>query len=130
MAYVPLKVNPGANVVKTALLLEAGWSETTNIRFFQGCAQLNGFFQRLTSQIPRGVCRGLFPWSDTSGNLYIAEGTSSELAVYNNGTLYDITPYSGTVENLSGPYTTVSTQHAVTIAELFQIKPLLEISSI
>lgn len=117
MVYIPLKINPGVDVVSTPLLAEAKWVETTNCRFFQGKVQANGFFQRLTSNIPRGVCRGLFPWSDTSGNLYIAEGTNEELAVFNNGSLYDITPYSGTVENLSGPYTTVNTHTAVTITD-------------
>lgn len=117
MSYVPLKINPGCDVVSTPLLLEAGWNQTLNIRFFQGKVQQNGFFQRLSSNIPRGVCRGLFPWADTSGNQYIAEGTTQELAVYNNGNLYDITPVAGTTEDLSTPLSTINTSKSVTIAD-------------
>lgn len=117
MSYVPLKIKPGADTVSTPLLLEAGWSRTLNIRFFQGKIQQNGFFQRLTSSKPRGVCRGLFPWADTSGIQYIAEGTTSELAVINNGNLYDITPYTGTIENLLTPLSTSNGLTTVTITD-------------
>ena len=117
MSYVPLKIAPGANSVDTPLLLEAsGWSQTTNIRFFQQKIQQQGFFQRLSSLVPRGVCRGLFPWADTSGQQYIAEGTNSELAVYNNGEIYDITPADNT-SNLSTAFTTTMSSPTVTIAD-------------
>lgn len=117
MSFVALKLKPSVNIVQSPLLLEAGFVTSLNIRFFQGCVQLAGFFQRLTSNIANGVCRGLFPWADTSGNQYIAEGTTQELAVYNNGNLYNITPVMGTVENLSTPYTTTMGQTSVTITD-------------
>lgn len=117
MDFVPLKLKPGVDVVSTPLLLEAGFALSTNVRFFQGKVQQNGFFQRLTSQVAMGVCRGLFPWADTSGNQYIAEGTTSELAVINNGTMYNITPVMGTVENLSTPFTTGLNSTTVTITD-------------
>lgn len=116
MPFVPLKLKPGCDVVSSALLLEAGFSATLNIRFFQSKVQQAGFFQRLTNNIPRGVCRGLFPWADTSGYLYIAEGTNEELAVYNDGNIYDITPVAST-SNLSTPYTTTSSSKTVTITD-------------
>lgn len=117
MAYLPLKIRPGVDVVSSPLLLEAGFSKSLNVRFFQSKIQQNGFFQRITSSFPRGVCRGLFPWADTSGNQYIAEGTTQELAVYYNGALYDITPVVGTVSNLSGPYTTSSSSSTIIITD-------------
>ena len=116
MAFIPLKIRPGCDVVSSPLLLEAGWSQTLNCRFFQGKIQCQGFFQRLTNLIPRGVCRGLFPWADTSGNEYIAEGTTTELAVITNGVLYDITPVLST-SNLTTPYTTTNTSNVVTITD-------------
>lgn len=117
MSYLPLKVQAGVDTVSTPMLAEAKWVASTNIRFFQGKIQQNGFFQRLTSNIPRGVCRGIFPWADTTGNQYIAEGTTQELAVINNGNIYDITPVIAT-SNLGTPMTTVASSTTVTIADV------------
>lgn len=108
MPFLPVRIRPGVNVEQTPLLLEAGWASSLNIRFFQGLLQQIGFFQRLTNNKPRGVCRGLFPWADTAGNQYIAEGTTEELAVINNGNLYDVTPITDS-SDLVTPFTTNAT---------------------
>jgi hypothetical protein len=49
----------------------------------------------LVSTALTGVCRAIFPWTDTSGALNIAFGTHTKLQVHVESTIHDITPSSG-----------------------------------
>ena len=42
-----------------------------------------------------GVCRSVFPWTDTLGTLNIAFGTHQTLEIWQSGAHTDITPATG-----------------------------------
>lgn len=107
MSDFPLKLKPGVNTEATPLLLQAGFSASQLIRFFNNILSKIGGWQRISSTALVGVCRGLFAWSDLTGVGYVAAGTDQRLQVYNEGQIYDITPIRST-DNLSTPYTTFS----------------------
>lgn len=116
MPYQPLKLRPGVNAEATPLLLEAGWSQTQLVRFFGGLMQKLGGWQRLTSQVFVGICRGMIAWADLSGVPYIMIGTNSNVEVYYNGQLYDVTPIRKT-SNISSSLSTTMGSNVITVTD-------------
>lgn len=117
MPQTGLKLRPGIDVESTALLSESAFNASQLIRFFQGKAQKLGGWTRITSTALIGTCRGLFAWADLVGVGYIAAGTEQRLQVWNEGTIYDITPIYAT-NNISGPFSTYSGQTTVIIHDV------------
>jgi hypothetical protein len=117
MPFAPLIIRPGCDVESTPLLLEAGWSATNLIRFFQSKIQKIGGWQRLISQALTGVCRGMIAWADLTGVPYIMLGTNTNVEVYYNGQLYDVTPIRKT-SNAANSLSTVNTTNVVTIHDV------------
>lgn len=106
-------LRPGVDVVKTPMLNEGSYSDSNKARFFNNQAQKLGGWNRLSNDTYRGVCRGLHAWVDLSNIGHVAIGTSElleEWSTSQTGTYNDITPLraSGSINNVSGPYTTVS----------------------
>lgn len=67
-------------------------ADCSNIRFWRGRAQVRGGWESLTQDLLSGVCRNVFPWTDTSANLNVAFGTHSHLQLWLGGALSNITP--------------------------------------
>ncbi len=117
MSTQSIKINPGVDVEKSPLLNEAGWSSCQMIRFFQGLLSKIGGWQKFFQTAVTGTCRGMFANQDLSGNQYLALGTNSNLQVYINNNLSDITPISST-SNDAVPFSTASGQKTINFHEV------------
>lgn len=115
MPYKPLTLNPGIDVEKSPHLLEAGWSDSVAVRFFEGLPQKTGGFSHLNAQLLTGVCTGLHAWSDLAGILYIAAGTDQRLELFTGGAIFDITPIQQTTNNASNFSTVINTPNVTII---------------
>ena len=116
MPFSPLTIRPGVNAETTPMLLEAGWFSSQLIRFFGGLMQKLGGWQRLTSQTFTGVCRGMIAWADLNGVPYIMIGTNTNVEVYYNGALYDVTPIRRT-SNLTNSLSTTMGSNIVKVTD-------------
>lgn len=116
MPFQPLIVRPGVNVEATPILLQAGFSASNLVRFFGGILSKLGGWQRLSSQALTGVCRGMIAWADLNGVPYLMLGTNTNVEVYFNGQLYDVTPIRRT-SNVGSSLSTVATTNVVTITD-------------
>lgn len=75
------------------------------MRFWRGRAQVIGGWELLVGDTLDGVCRKVFPWTDTSAILNIAFGTNTKLTLFQGGATYDITPVAfvpGAVDGTGG----------------------------
>lgn len=116
MPMMPLKIQPGIKTEATPLLLEAGFSSSQLIRFFENILSKMGGWQRLTSTPLIGVCRGMIAWADLTGVPYVACGTNSNVEIFYNGQLIDITPIRRT-SNHANSLSTVINTNVVTITD-------------
>ncbi len=92
MAFAGVRLNPGINVEKTPLLLEAGYASGQMIRFRDGLAQKYGGFEKFYALSVGGTPRDLHAWLDLNQDPLLAVGTTTELDVIDGGTLQQITP--------------------------------------
>jgi hypothetical protein len=96
MTLVPLKVPPGAYRVGTEYEAKGRWWDTNLVRWQNGSLRPIGGWTQWGADTFSGVARGIYVWTDNSGNRWVAFGTSSKLYVANSsGTITDITPASG-----------------------------------
>ena len=122
-----LAVTPGVNTMDTPLVVGRGITNSNLIRFRNNVPQKRGGCQHLNQMPFAGTCRCLFNWTDTSGNPYIALGTTQQLLVYSAGQFSDISPVvhtsnlaatnSGGTPNGSTPFTTTASSLIVTVAD-------------
>jgi hypothetical protein len=98
MALVKLKIRPG--VVKDdsarGALLEGFYSDADKVRFRSvgpiGLPQsILGWEKAAQTQLS-GKARALHTWEDDDANKWVAIGTNKKLYVYNDASIYDITP--------------------------------------
>jgi hypothetical protein len=68
------------------------WVDMSNMRFWNGQAQVVGGWEAMTLTALTGVCRGLHAWTNKAGLLNVAFGTHSALQVWLDGILHTITP--------------------------------------
>ena len=88
-----LQIPPGVIVDDTTFSVgQSAWADVNNIRFWRGQPQTIGGWQRLMTTALTGVCRNIFPWTNNAGVLNIAFGTNTNLEVWIDGDLFDITP--------------------------------------
>ena len=92
MAFGSVTLTPGLNLEQTPLLLRAGYSESSLIRFKNGLAQKYGGWTKYYPYPVAGVPRDLHAWEDLNGVLHLAVGTTTQLDVITNNILKDITP--------------------------------------
>lgn len=92
MPFAGVQLNPGINVEKTPLLLQAGYSTSMMIRFRDGLAQKYGGYQKFYPLSVGGTPRDLHAWQDLNQTPHLAVATTSELDVITNGILLPITP--------------------------------------
>ncbi len=93
MARAFLDIPPGIVTDETSTTVGGkAWRDGDRVRFWRGRAQTVGGWERFIADLLTGVCRTVFPWTDTIGALDVAFGTHSHLLVARGGALYDITP--------------------------------------
>lgn len=73
-----------------------------------------GGWQKLFTTALTGICRGLMVNQDLNNNRYIVFGTNSNLEIYYNSVLSDITPVTSTVD-LTNPLSTTSSSYSVNV---------------
>lgn len=110
----PLAPKPGVNSLSSRLTVGESWWASNLIRFKDGMMQKLGGWLRRSSFSLLGTCRAILPWADLSGNQYIGCGTSTNLQLWNNGALYDISPLR-TSSNLTTPFTTVAGSASISV---------------
>ncbi len=96
MPFAGVKLNPGINVERTPLLLEAGYAASALIRFRDGLAQKMGGWQKFYPLSVGGVPRDLHAWEDLNQVNHLAIGTTTQLSVITSGSLSSITPQTKT----------------------------------
>jgi hypothetical protein len=122
MARSTLKLIPGADLIKTPALNEAGLSQTNLIRFLPdrnnlGLPQkLGGWVAYYSSPISSPV-RALKGFADLDAVNHLAIGATEELDILTNGNLLKITPYIYT-DNINISFTTNTGSAVVTVTDL------------
>ncbi len=121
MGLPKLLLQPGANTLATKTLAKGTWIETNCVRFREGFLEKNFGWERLSDDqvaMPAGgVARSLHGLTDTDAFDYLAIGSNTNLEVYLNGQIYDITPLSATA-NVAVNFSTVISTTTVTIVDV------------
>lgn len=105
MAYVKLPFTPGTFPDDTPLAAEGFSVQTNRGRFVRGKFQTLAGWEVATEDTFDGICRGLFTWRDNNALPYCAIGTHTELDVYFDANIYEITPVVSRGQ-LTNPLTT------------------------
>jgi hypothetical protein len=114
MPLQKIQFKPGFNKQQTATGAEGQWIEGDNIRFRYGEPQKIGGWQQLNAYTLAGPVREQLTWTALDGKKYAALGTSKILAIYYEGTFYDITPLQVAVTGCTYSSTTGSTTVTIT----------------
>jgi hypothetical protein len=123
MPFGSLTLSPGVNVERTPMLLRAGLSSSSLIRFKDSLVQKYGGWQIYYPPPPSqgvpvmGIPRDLHAWQDLNNNKHLAIGTTQRLNVLTNGTLIDITPQTLTTNPSPNVSTTINST-TVTVTDL------------
>jgi hypothetical protein len=115
MPLQKIQFKPGFNKQQTATGAEGQWIEGDNIRFRYGEPQKIGGWQQLNNYTLAGPVREQLTWTALDGKKYAALGTSKILAIYYEGTFYDITPLQVAVTGCT--YTSTTGSATVTITK-------------
>src|SRR5690606_24438452 len=86
-----LEPPPGLVGDDTSFAGAGRWRDGSNVRFWLGRAQVIGGWERLSTGVIPGVCRGVFAWTDRDAALNAAFGTHLSLMVWRDE-LFDATP--------------------------------------
>ena len=93
MPLIPIVFRPGVDAQSTPALNAAAWSESANIRFFQGLAQKSGGFNGFTEQVAgAGRPSALRAWTALSGIANLAIGSSIYISLLAASVVSNITP--------------------------------------
>lgn len=116
MPFAGVRLNPGLNIEKTPLLLEAGYSASQLIRFRDGLAQKYGGWEKFYPLPVGGVPRDLHAWQDLNQLDRLAIGTTTQLATIASGTLRTLTPQTVTT-NPTPDFSTVNGSRLVAVVD-------------
>lgn len=129
MAYVKVPSNPGVFKDDTSLAAEGFLIDSNYIRFVRDKFQVRAGYEKATTTPFLGICRGMHPWRDTNGLSYCGFGTHTNCYVFNDGSLYDISPIVSRGQ-VSVSFTTVLgsavvtadfTSHGMTVGQSFTL---------
>ena len=101
-------IKPGINKEVTDYTGQGQWIDSDNVRFFNGLPQKIKGWDKFIDTTIVGVVRDQHGWISLDGTRYDAFGTDRKLYVYEEGTVFDITPIRDT-EALTNPFTTNGT---------------------
>jgi len=86
-------MKPGVDVQSTPTLSDGRWNTSNLIRFKDGMLQKLGGWGRMSQSVCIGTVRGMHPYADLAGNLYLALGSDQRLQCLSSSGLNDITPF-------------------------------------
>lgn len=92
MPWGSVRLKPGVDVEQTPTQLEAGISQSSQIRFRDGTPEKLGGWGKLYPFTVSGVPKCLHAWADLNQTNHLGVGTSTQLAVITGTGLQDITP--------------------------------------
>ena len=106
--YIPVPITLPSGVVRSSSKygVRGRYFNADKVRFYEGKPQRWGGWQKLTDDVLDGPSRGSISWRSNAGDRYAAFGTPDKLWVFNDGTLYDITPVglpAGDPDSVGGP---------------------------
>lgn len=116
MPYGSVTLVPGVNAERTPTLLEAGYSQSQQIRFRDGLAQKKGGYVRFYANALAGTPRDLHAWEDLNQVLHLGVGTTTTLYEFTNGLPAAITPNTFT-SNFSPNFNTSSGSTTVEVTD-------------
>jgi hypothetical protein len=108
MPLTNFTIKPGINKEVTDYTGQGQWVDSDNVRFFNGLPQKIKGWDKFIDTTIVGVVRDQHGWIALDGTRYDAFGTDRKLYVYEEGTIFDITPIRDT-EALTNPFTTNGT---------------------
>jgi hypothetical protein len=108
MPLTNFTIKPGINKEVTDYTGQGQWVDSDNVRFFNGLPQKIKGWDKFIETTIVGVVRDQHGWISLDGTRYDAFGTDRKLYVYEEGTIFDITPIRDT-EALTNPFTTNGT---------------------
>ena len=108
MPLTNFTIKPGINKEVTDYTGQGQWVDSDNVRFFNGLPQKIKGWDKFIDTTIVGVVRDQHGWISLDGTRYDAFGTDRKLYVYEEGTVFDITPIRDT-EALTNPFTTNGT---------------------
>jgi hypothetical protein len=108
MPLTNFTIKPGINKEVTDYTGQGQWVDSDNVRFFNGLPQKIKGWDKFVDTTIVGVVRDQHGWIALDGTRYDAFGTDRKLYVYEEGTVFDITPIRDT-EALTNPFTTNGT---------------------
>jgi hypothetical protein len=108
MPLINFTIKPGINKEVTDYTGQGQWVDSDNVRFFNGLPQKIKGWDKFVDTTIVGVVRDQHGWISLDGTRYDAFGTDRKLYVYEEGTVFDITPIRDT-EALTNPFTTNGT---------------------
>lgn len=106
MAWQPIEIAPGLVSDDTPFKAQGSWRDGSLIRFRKGAAEVCAGYERMTLSDVPGVCRNVATWKDPLGTTIVALGTHTNLQLWRNGRLADITPTglaAGREDTATGP---------------------------
>ena len=92
MPFGDITLVPGVNTERTPTLNQAGYSESSNIRWKDGLVQKLGGWELFYPFNVDGIPRALHAWQDLNDIARLAVGTTTTLNVIANGVAEAITP--------------------------------------
>jgi len=116
MPLTNVQIAPGFNKQVTETGAEGQWTDGDFVRFRYGLPEKIGGWQQLTTNTLAGVVREQIVWADLDGRRYVALGTNKVLAIYYEGSFYDITPLAAVITGAT--FTTVSGSPTITVNKI------------
>jgi hypothetical protein len=93
MTLAKLPINPGIDKSGTQYSTGGSWHDCDKVRWRDGRPEKMGGWRKSTNDSYKGVCRSLFDWGTSSGELYVGLGTNLKFYVEQSGNgFFDITP--------------------------------------
>ena len=106
MSKTPIDLPPGLTSIDTTYSSLGKWATADKVRFFQGKAQVIAGWQAISTTKITGMCRNVTAWKDNIGASIVAFGTHSDLWVWRQGRMAQITPaglVAGNINGVAGP---------------------------
>jgi hypothetical protein len=113
MPLTNVQIAPGFNKQVTATGAEGQWTDGDFVRFRYGLPEKIGGWQEIINQTLVGAARDQFVWADLDGRKYAAVGTNKLLAIYYEGSFFDITPLGTALTSCT--FDTTDTSATVTV---------------
>lgn len=112
---INLPVAPGIYTEETDRGAKGRYKDADKVRFRYGLPEKIGGWEQIQPMF-LGVARDIHDWAALDGSLWTAIGTDWKLYLWQDGTLYDITPIRRTA-SVTDPITTTNGSSIVTITD-------------